>query len=123
MDTTGNENNYFAPGQPGAMIHNSGQAQTFSAIGNYRSDPPGSDGSRFYTIQRVNGNGANGKTDGVTGAHKHSLEDSDKVKKNSIQRHFLKEAKVRKKSQVSEQSVLGGLVSTLHSRSKQQDTT
>ena len=126
MDTTGNENNYFAPGQPGAMIHNSGQAQTFPAIGNdanYRSDPPGSDGSRFYTIQRVNGNGANGKTDGVTGAHKHSLEDSDKVKKNSIQRHFLKEAKVRKKSQVSEQSVLRGIVSTLHSRSKQHDTT
>lgn len=61
---------------------------------------PGSDGARYYIIQRVNGNGANGKEGISTGGHKHSLEDSDKVKKNSIARFYLKEEKERKKSQV-----------------------
>ena len=64
-------------------------------------DQPGSNGARFYTIQRVNGNGANGKGDGTAGAHKHSLEESDRVKKSSIGRHFLKEEKERRKSLVS----------------------
>ncbi len=63
---------------------------------------PGADGARFYTIQRVNGNGANGKGDGTTGGHRHSLEESDKIKKNSIHRHFLKEDKERRKSTVSD---------------------
>lgn len=99
-----NENSYFSPGQPGAMMDNPSHTQPFAAINsirNYRSDPPGSDGSRFYTIQRVNGNGANGKSDGIAGSHKHTLEDSDRVKKNSIQRHFLKEEKVKKRAEVS----------------------
>lgn len=100
----GNEHNFFAPGHPGTMMNHSPQSQSFvtaNSIGNYGPDPPGSDGSRFYTIQRVNGNGANGKSDGIAGSHKHSLEDSDRVKKNSILRHFLKEQKVKKKSEVS----------------------
>lgn len=59
------------------------------------------DGARYYTIQRVNGNGANGKGDGTAGAHKHTIEESDKVKKSSIHRHFLKEEKERRKSMVS----------------------
>ncbi|KAL4908278.1 hypothetical protein BDW74DRAFT_174965 [Aspergillus multicolor] len=59
---------------------------------------PGADGGRFFTIQRVNGNGANGKNDGVSGGHRHTLEESDRVKKNSVQRHLLKEARERKKS-------------------------
>ena len=111
-NSTGSENNYFAPGQPGANMNDPGHTQQFTAVShnaNYRLDPPGTDGSRFYTIQRVNGNGANGKTDGVTGAHKHSLEDSDRVKKNSIQRYFLKEEKVKKKSQVSSNCIFGEL--------------
>ena len=62
---------------------------------------PGDNGERFYTIQRVNGNGANGKGDGTAGAHKHTIEDSDRVKKSSVQRHFLKEEKERRKSSVS----------------------
>ena len=62
---------------------------------------PGYDGARYYTIQRVNGNGANGKGDGTAGAHKHTIEDSDKVKKSSIHRHFIKEEKERRKSLVS----------------------
>lgn len=61
----------------------------------------GNDGARYYTIQRVNGNGANGKGDGTAGAHKHTIEESDKVKKSSLHRHFLKEEKERRKSMVS----------------------
>jgi len=61
---------------------------------------PGSDGARYYTIQRVNGNGANGKGDGTAGGHKHTIEESDRVKKNSIHRHLLREEKEEKKSQV-----------------------
>ena len=62
---------------------------------------PGNDGARYYTIQRVNGNGANGKGDGTAGAHKHNIEESDKVKKSSIHRHFIKEEKERRKPLVS----------------------
>lgn len=58
-------------------------------------------GQRYYTIQRVNGNGGNGKGDGVAGPHKHTLEESDRVKRNSVQRHMVKEEKDRKKIQVS----------------------
>lgn len=59
---------------------------------------PGATGQRFFTVQRVNGNGANGKNDGVDGGHRHSLEESDRVKKNSVQRYLLKEAKEQKKA-------------------------
>ncbi|KAJ5781543.1 Glutathione S-transferase/chloride channel C-terminal [Penicillium psychrosexuale] len=54
---------------------------------------PGSNGGRYFTIQRVNGNGANGKNDGVSGGHQHTLEESDRVKKSSVQRYILKEKK------------------------------
>ncbi|KAJ5823345.1 Glutathione S-transferase/chloride channel C-terminal [Penicillium robsamsonii] len=54
---------------------------------------PGSNGGRYFTIQRVNGNGANGKNDGVCGGHQHTLEESDRVKKSSVQRYVLKEKK------------------------------
>jgi hypothetical protein len=53
---------------------------------------------KFYTIQRVNGNGGNGKGDGVAGPHKHSLEDSDRVKKNSVQRWLMKNEREKKKT-------------------------
>ncbi|PON20784.1 hypothetical protein TGAM01_v210385 [Trichoderma gamsii] len=45
-----------------------------------------STGQRFWTIQRVNGNGGNGKGDGVAGPHRHTLERSDEIKKSSVQR-------------------------------------
>lgn len=61
---------------------------------------PGANGERYFTIQRVNGNGANGKNEGVGGGHRHTLEDSDRVKKNSVQRHILKEEKERKRAAV-----------------------
>lgn len=55
---------------------------------------------KFYTIQRVNGNGGNGKGDGVAGPHKHTLEESDRVKKNSVQRWLMRNEKDRKRVQV-----------------------
>ena len=61
---------------------------------------PGANGERYYTITRVNGSGGNGKGDGVPGPHKHTLEESDRVKKSSIQRQFLKDEKEKKKVQV-----------------------
>ncbi len=70
-------------------------------VANVDGNLPGADGARYYTIQRVNGNGANGKGDGTTGGHRHSLEESDKIKKNSIHRHYIKEDKERRKSTVS----------------------
>ena len=57
---------------------------------------------KYYTFQRVNGNGGNGKGDGVAGPHKHTLEESDRVKKNSVIRWMAKvEKDDRKKTQVS----------------------
>lgn len=110
-------NNFFAPGQPGALMQTQQTSRTFgllgSADGSGLLDPPGSDGSRYYTIQRVNGNGGNGKGDGTAGPHKHTLQESDRVKKNSIIRHFSQVEKVKKKSQVSAffraASLFGGL--------------
>ncbi|KAJ5089449.1 hypothetical protein N7532_008133 [Penicillium argentinense] len=61
-------------------------------------DHPGAGGGRYFAIQRVNGNGANGKNDGVSGGHRHTLEESDRVKKNSVQRYLLKEGKEKKKA-------------------------
>ncbi|KAM0803916.1 hypothetical protein BDR22DRAFT_818580 [Usnea florida] len=91
----------FAPGR--ALSITQGLDNGISALAE-----PGSDGARYYTIQRVNGNGANGKGDGTAGAHKHSIEESDKVKKSSLQRHLLKEEKEKRKSMVSKQPVLFG---------------
>ncbi|KAL9604484.1 MAG: hypothetical protein Q9219_000449 [cf. Caloplaca sp. 3 TL-2023] len=73
---------------------------TMTIDGTLRFNNTAGDSARFYTIQRVNGNGANGKGDGTAGPHKHSLEDSDKIKKNSVLRHMLKEEKERKKSEL-----------------------
>ena len=103
-------NNFFAPGQPGSLMPAQQAQRPFDVLGSTQlsSDGtlplnrPGSDGNRYYTIQRVNGNGGNGKGDGSAGPHKHTLEESDRVKKNSIYRHFLKEEKMKKKTQVSE---------------------
>lgn len=60
---------------------------------------------RFWTIERVNGNGGNGKGDGAAGPHKHTLAMSDEIKKNSVQRHVeqleREERKRRRRLQVS----------------------
>jgi len=100
VDTPGNTNPFaHTPAhrqtsiRPPAMITSNSSDLTSSQIGK--------DGARYYTLQRVNGNGANGKGDGVAGGHKHMMEESDRVKKNSVFRHFLKEEKERRKSEVS----------------------
>ncbi|KAF5964196.1 glutathione transferase omega 1 [Fusarium bulbicola] len=56
-------------------------------------------GQRLWTIQRVNGNGGNGKGDGVAGPHKHTLERSDEIKKNSVQRYLANQGDVRKEKE------------------------
>lgn len=61
---------------------------------------PAPSGAKYYTIQRVNGSGGNGKADGVGGGHRHTLEESDRIKKNSVQRFLLKQEKERKKALV-----------------------
>lgn len=58
-------------------------------------------GQRFWTIQRVNGNGGNGKGDGVAGPHRHSLERSDEIKKSSVQRFVAMRDRETKRPQVS----------------------
>ena len=125
---TSDASNFFAPGQPGSMMQNQQQPRHFSFIapsdgsvgsdGTLRLNQPGYDGSRYYTIQRVNGNGGNGKGDGTAGPHKHSLEESDKIKKNSIHRHFLKIDKEKRKSQVSKHSFCGGLYCRMSKRKR-----
>jgi hypothetical protein len=66
------------------------------------ASPSSPSSKKFYTFQRVNGNGGNGKGDGVAGPHKHTLEESDRVKKNSVIRWQAKIDKDdRRKSQVS----------------------
>jgi glutathione S-transferase len=59
---------------------------------------PGANGEKFWTIQRVNGNGGNGKGDGVAGPHKHSLAKSDEIKKSTVQRYINMQKKESKKT-------------------------
>ena len=89
-------NNYFA--QAGA--HQQQQFALPMINANIPPNHPGATGQRYYTIQRVNGNGGNGKGDGVAGPHKHDLERSDSIKKNSILRFLQKREKEDKKTQV-----------------------
>ena len=70
-------------------------------VGNSTSQA-GMNGQRYYTIQRVNGASASGKPDeDIEGRHRHTLEDSDRIKKNSILRELAKDVKEKKKVQVS----------------------
>ena len=98
-----NPNNFFSPGQPGGPPFPSAadfQLMTANEAFQLGRNPAASTPKRYFTIQRVNGNGGNGKGDGVAGPHKHTLEDSDRVKKNSVQRWMLKDEKEKKKTQV-----------------------
>lgn len=85
---------------------------------------PGANGKRWFTIQRVRGNPGGGavkeKRDSITNGeapeeeddsalldpnldldHKHTLEESDRIKKNTVQRWLLKEEKEKKRQSVS----------------------
>ncbi|KAF2088943.1 hypothetical protein K490DRAFT_38222 [Saccharata proteae CBS 121410] len=57
---------------------------------------------KLYTIQRVNGTGGNGKADDIAGPHRHTLEESDRIKKNSVIRWMLKDQKEKKKNTTSD---------------------
>lgn len=96
---SGQGNNFFGGGQPMPGVHQQSQFN-MPMINNIPPTHPGATGQRYYTIQRVNGNGGNGKGDGVAGPHKHGLAESDRVKKNSVQRFLMKKDKEEKKTQV-----------------------
>ncbi|GKU02184.1 unnamed protein product [Fusarium langsethiae] len=86
---------------------------------------PGVDlaGQRLWTIQRVNGNGGNGKGDGVAGPHKHTLQRSDEIKKSSVQRYLAKQgsgvskAKEKTKGQ-STMEATGAALATIKKHTK-----
>jgi glutathione S-transferase len=96
-------NNYFASGQPGDQVIHQHQFGMPLVNNSLNTPHPGASGQRYYTIQRVNGNGGNGKGDGVPGPHKHPLSESDRVKKNTVQRYLMKRDKEEKKTQVCQQ--------------------
>lgn len=106
VDSTGGFESMPANLHPGVHTLFPVQAGSKQPVGVLGSSPrlppghPGANGDRYFTIQRVNGNGANGKNDGISGGHRHTLEESDRIKRNTVQRHFLKEDKERKKSTV-----------------------
>lgn len=70
---------------------------------------PGANGEKFWTIQRVNGNGGNGKGDGVAGPHKHTLAKSDEIKKSTVQRFINAQKKEAKKTPKPPQRKATGL--------------
>lgn len=84
---------------PGAQIPADDDAAGAAAAA--AAQAAGFGGEKFWTVQRVNGNGGNGKGDGVAGPHKHTLERSDEIKKNTVQRLLAKKEKETRKQQVS----------------------
>ncbi|KAH8808372.1 hypothetical protein F5884DRAFT_791986 [Xylogone sp. PMI_703] len=113
------DNNFFSPRQNGNQ-HGFGISIVNPAI---PPGHPGASGQRYYTIQRVNGNGGNGKGDGVAGPHKHGLEESDRVKKNSVQRYLMKREKEEKKTQAKtyHKKASGNALVTVRKHSKEND--
>ncbi|KAH7160195.1 hypothetical protein B0J13DRAFT_643698 [Dactylonectria estremocensis] len=79
-------------------------------------------GQRVWTIQRVNGNGGNGKGDGVAGPHKHTLARSDEIKKNSVQRLVAHQEKETKKAQKpATRKATGAALATIKKHTKDSD--
>ncbi|OTA81714.1 hypothetical protein M434DRAFT_401310 [Hypoxylon sp. CO27-5] len=83
-----------------SSAYQSPQQQTFPDGLPRLVDATHMNGEKFWTIQRVNGNGGNGKGDGVAGPHKHTLEKSDEIKKSTVQRYIAAQEKEAKKIQV-----------------------
>ena len=103
FDAAGNSGQFFG--------QNNGSMWPVTPTMNMRQAPnANAQPKKFYTLQRVNGNGGNGKGDGVAGPHKHTLEESDRVKKNSVQRWMMKNEREKKKSQVRVFLVLSGFL-------------
>ncbi|KAI4153428.1 MAG: hypothetical protein LQ341_000556 [Variospora aurantia] len=125
-------NNFFSAAQSGDVMHGQQHSRQFSFVapgdglvasdGAHPLNSMNAESRRFYTIQRVNGNGANGKNDGTAGPHKHSLEDSDRIKKNSVLRHMLKAEKEKKKSEKSyHKKATGAALATVKKHTKEHD--
>ncbi|MCJ1426567.1 hypothetical protein MMC29_004470 [Sticta canariensis] len=75
------DNNYFAPRQPGASMQNQQPSRGFGMLGTSEGCIPLDVGDdRYCIIERVNGNGGNGKGAGTAGPHKHTLQESDRKK-------------------------------------------
>lgn len=122
---------------PGAHIHLDGREDgsgeggaAAAAVSSSRSGGGGGTssimivqpGEKFWTIQRVNGNGGNGKGDGVAGPHKHTLARSDEIKKNSVQRYLAQREKESRKSQkVAQRKASGAALATVKKHSKESD--
>ncbi|KAH7026539.1 uncharacterized protein B0I36DRAFT_247925 [Microdochium trichocladiopsis] len=107
---------------PGATIQSDHDEQhTFVADG-LAGGQPGMDGEKFWTIQRVNGNGGNGKGDGVAGPHKHSLDKSDQIKKSTVQRYLTTQEKEARKAQKPfQRRPSGQAVQTIKKHNKEHD--
>lgn len=75
----------------------------------------------FWTIQRVNGNGGNGKSDGVAGPHKHTLAKSDEIKKSSVQRHVAARDREKKKTQVPPRRASGAAAATVRKHAREHE--
>lgn len=72
--------------------------------------------ARLYTVQRVDGLTVNSQMGGNPG-HKHTLDDSDQVKKNSVIRWMVKSGRGQGHCKVSLESIyLGGVILGAHSR-------
>ncbi|KAL8696974.1 MAG: hypothetical protein Q9201_007381 [Fulgogasparrea decipioides] len=130
--STSSNNDFFSPTPSASVMQGQGQPRRFPFIapsdgsmasdGTMRLNQPSADSKRYYTIQRVNGNGANGKNDGTAGPHKHTLEDSDRIKKNSVLRHVLKQEKEKKKSEKTyHKRATGAALATVKKHAKEHD--
>ncbi|KAH8591575.1 hypothetical protein B0O99DRAFT_631793 [Bisporella sp. PMI_857] len=126
--TGGYDDDDGPPGQSGSNFfggNNSSQMQQgqfgtgFVQTG-IPANHPGASGQRWYTIQRVNGNGGNGKGDGVAGPHKHDLAYSDQIKKNTVARFLLAQEKEQKKTQKTyHKKASGNALATVKKHSKE----
>lgn len=62
---------------------------------------------RFYTVQRVNGTGAGGtRGEQICPNHRHTLEESDRIKKNSVLRAEIKKTQKEKLPPVVSENLL-----------------
>ncbi|RMZ92425.1 hypothetical protein DV736_g305, partial [Chaetothyriales sp. CBS 134916] len=85
--------------------HVAGPENAFGMLGPAKGFPPGhpgANGKKWYTIQRVNNAPdsaeADPDTDGRSLDHKHDLDESDRIKKNSVQRWQLQQEKEKRQS-------------------------
>lgn len=87
--TTGNASISFEPF--GMLVFDSSGSEPHPSF--QQTVAPAASSQKFYTIERI--------SDGIAGGHRHTLEDSDRVKKNSVQRWLLNKDRQEKKTLVS----------------------